>query len=173
MEYYKKKYEEALVKLQELFQKGEKNNSLVINNYRKLFEEIFPELRDSEDEMIRKELIGMVEEDWPGRSDVLAWLEKQGEKPVEWSDEDEDAIAEGIIALEGMYDPDEPERCYAGYTLPFNKAAERLKSLRAQNRWKPSDLQIEALESVAENCAYSEYQDCLRDLAKQLKKLKA
>jgi hypothetical protein len=46
-----------------------------------------------------------------------------------------------------------------------------LKSLRPQNKWKPSTLQIEALESATENCAYSEYQDCLRELAKQLKKL--
>lgn len=46
-------------------------------------------------------------------------------------------IAEAIIALEDMYDPDEPERCYAGYTLTFDKAAERLKSLRPKSQWKP------------------------------------
>ena len=47
-----------------------------------------------------------------------------------------------------------------------------LKSLRPQNTWKPSVEQIEALESATENCAYSEYQDCLRELIGQLKKLK-
>jgi hypothetical protein len=30
---------------------------------------------------------------------------------------------------------------------------------------------MEALKSATENCAYSEYQDCLRDLIGQLKKL--
>ena len=46
-----------------------------------------------------------------------------------------------------------------------------LKSLkeRIKPQWKPSDYQLEALESVIENCAYSEYQDCLRDLLTQLK----
>lgn len=39
-----------------------------------------------------------------------------------------------------------------------------LKFLKPQNTWKPSDEQMEALESATENCAYSEYQDCLREL---------
>ena len=49
-----------------------------------------------------------------------------------------------------------------------------LKKRNAQfkNIWKPSDYQLEALESATENCAYSEYQDCLRELIEQLKKLK-
>ena len=50
-----------------------------------------------------------------------------------------------------------------------------LKSLKdkvkPQNTWKPSEEQMEALESATENCAYSEYQDCLRELIEQLKKL--
>lgn len=40
-----------------------------------------------------------------------------------------------------------------------------------QKQWKPSEEQLEALESATENCAYSEYQDCLRELIGQLKKL--
>ena len=39
-------------------------------------------------------------------------------------------------------------------------------------QFKPSDEQMEALESATANCAYSEYQDCLRELMAQLKKLK-
>ena len=49
---------------------------------------------------------------------------------------------------------------------------EELKSLKDRYTWKPSDEQMEALESATENCAYSEYQDCLRELIEQLKKLK-
>lgn len=39
---------------------------------------------------------------------------------------------------------------------------------KSQKQWKPSDLQIEALESATGNCAYSEYVDCLKELIKQL-----
>ena len=34
--------------------------------------------------------------------------------------------------MEDMYDPDEPNNTYAGYSMPFNKAAERLKSLKGE-----------------------------------------
>lgn len=78
---------------------------------------------------------------------ISAVNELSKQKPT-WSKEDEEAIGEAIIALEAMYNPDEPERRYAGYTLTFDKAAERLKSLRHQNRWKPSEKQIKDLESV-------------------------
>lgn len=53
-----------------------------------------------------------------------------------------------------------------------NEFVNWLKSLRPQNHWKPSDEQMEALDSATENCAYSEYQDCLRELIGQLKKLR-
>ena len=60
-------------------------------------------------------------------------------KSIEWSEEDEDAVGMAIIALEDMYDEDEPNTTYGGYNLPFNKAAERLKSLKQRHAWKPSD----------------------------------
>lgn len=139
-----------------------------------------------------------------------------------WSENDEEALEMAIIALEDMYDDDTPNTTYGGHYMPFDKAANQLKSLRPQNtynpykavvesiaamvekyapfdsnlqdfydnvkvkckdakeydkmfpqaQWKPSELQIEALESATANCAYSEYQDCLRELIGQLKKLK-
>ena len=46
-----------------------------------------------------------------------------------------------------------------------------LQSIKERAVWKPSEEQIEALESAMENCAYSEYQDCLKELIVQLKKL--
>ena len=74
---------------------------------------------------------------------------------------------------------EEDERIYKSITYSFAnnypltvQQQEFVKSLRPQNKWKPSDEQIEALESATENCAYSEYQDCLRELIGQLKKLK-
>ena len=58
---------------------------------------IFPELAESEDEKIRKALIGLIkskEEDGymvinnVSTGSILAWLEKQGENP-KWSEEDD------------------------------------------------------------------------------------
>ena len=49
-------------------------------------EEIFPELKESEDDRIKKDLIQWIEEFpdiiWRGhyKKDVIAWLEKQGEQ---------------------------------------------------------------------------------------------
>jgi hypothetical protein len=53
-----------------------------------------------------------------------------------WCEEDKEALEVAIIALEDMYDPDEPET-YAGYTLTFDKAAERLKSLKERVQPRP------------------------------------
>ncbi len=50
-------------------------------------------------------------------------------------------------------------------------AKNKFKAFNSLSHWKPSDLQIEALESATANCAYSEYEDCLKDLIKELKKL--
>jgi len=180
---------------------------------------LVPEIVESEDEKIRKELLSFVRgmlvcHDKPNAErdekyeSWIAWLEKQGElklavetkviipkfrigdivksksqpmlpprkiisigkdcyrcedggcigfaweddyeiveqKSAEWSEEDEDAIGMAIIALEDMYDEDAPNTTYGGYNLPFNKAAERLKSLRPQNRWKPSDEQLKKIK---------------------------
>ena len=80
----------------------------------------------------------------------------------EWSEEDEDIIEE----IEAIID---------AYVLEENNPKaliDWLKSLKDRYTWKPSEVQIEALESATENFAYSEYQDCLRELEEQLKKLK-
>ena len=56
-------------------------------------DKIFPELKESEDEKIRKEIKELVmqptwktEKEFNRRKELIAWLEKQGEqKPAEWS----------------------------------------------------------------------------------------
>ena len=95
------------------------------------------------------------------------------QKPVEWSRDDEDAIGMAIIALEDMYDEDTPNTTYGGYNLPFNKAAERLKSLRPQNRWKPSDEMLKALDiAIRAGIQLGSWEEkALRELQKQLKAL--
>ena len=109
MENYEKKYKEALEKAQRFY-----NNSVAIT--KKGLEDIFPELAESKNEMIRKELIRAFQslntiDVWNGikRSDILAWLEAQGEQkpagtekgakgnekeiPISaWSEEDEKSV---------------------------------------------------------------------------------
>ena len=86
------------------------------------------------------------------------------EQPPAWSEEDEEMWLDAIKYLE-LFDA---QGIHGNKAVP---CINWLKSLRPQNKWKPSDEQIEALESATENCAYSEYQDCLRKLIGQLKKL--
>ena len=83
---YEKKYKDA---------QGRAKAAIKVAEYpeevRKVAETIFPELRESEDEKIRKTLIGYftrkneyrdVDELWEGLEipDILAWLEKQKEE---------------------------------------------------------------------------------------------
>lgn len=84
------------------------------------------------------------------------------------SEEDESIVTELIGIFESAIDGGHvsfPYRLIKDYIRV-------LKSCLSQNTWKPSDEQMEALESATENCAYSEYQGCLRELIEQLKKLK-
>lgn len=79
-----------------------------------------------------------------------------------WSDEDEKQARQ----IERIVHND-------GCTQKLQKQiADWFKSIKERYTWKPSDEQIEELESATENCAYSEYQGCLRELIEQLKKLK-
>lgn len=92
--------------------------------------------------------------------------EKQKEqKHVEWSEEDEKMLNQIISIIENADDNLVRPENISIYT-------NWLKSkVQPQLKWKPSELQIEALESATANCAYSEYEDCLKELIKQLKQL--
>ena len=98
-------------------------------------------------------------------------LEKE-QKPAKWSEEDEDAIEMAIIALEDMYDDSAPNDTYGGHNLPFNEAAKRLKSLRPQHHWKPSEEQMKHLHQVMIGW-HPDTADCraLHSLYEDLKKL--
>ena len=89
-----------------------------------------------------------------------------------WSEEDEkmyNRIFDLIhAAAYANYEVDEDGKECGEYA----KIIGWFKFLKDQHTWKVSDLQIEALESAAQNCAYSEYKDCLQELTIQLKKLK-
>lgn len=52
-----------------------------------LFEHIFPELAESEDERIRKEILDYIDKA-TGCQRWITWLEKKGEQKPAWSEED-------------------------------------------------------------------------------------
>lgn len=97
---YEQKYKEALEKARQFSEHPLQEDSSSIVEY------IFPELKETEDEKIRKAVIEMIhdtpniecEENYNVRKeDALAWLEKQGEqKPVEWNERDERVLTEII-----------------------------------------------------------------------------
>ena len=135
---YKKKYQKAL----ERAKKG-----LPID-------EVFPELKESEDERIRKWIASYIhrgvfnEEEHPMALKAIEYLERQKEqKPIEWSEEDNRHINTIIHAIHG-----------AGNITPIDgELAEKwLKSLKDRGNfpksntnspsWKPSEEQIDALE---------------------------
>lgn len=139
---------------------------------RKKLEEMFPQLRESEDERIRKEMIAY----FAHRADVtefidegedckrwISYLEKQKEqKPAEWSEEDERHFKACVRAM----------RTYEGNDTPNSKWIEALKD-RVCHRphWKPSEEQMEALEKAMVRSCGHQYGAPLSELCEQLRKL--
>ena len=132
---------------------------------------------ESEDERIRTLLIDFIRNyNWlrvqsgfkgATKEDVIAWLEEQGEqKPVEWSEEDEEMldsivnsieITSGRIALPSLKEN-------------YTKQVDWLKSLRPQKHWKPTEEQLEALQKVISGFVSGDFQ-VLKRLHTELKAL--
>ena len=160
---YEEKYNKALERARE-FQKS-KDGLCVLTA-----ESIFPELAESEDEKVRKEIIKFIE-DFSNPCDEecdkwIAWLEKQKEqKPVEWSEEDENKLNHILeivhIASGSEASVDEKEELESF-----------LKSLRPS--WKPSEVQLNYLLMLAdyfESEGGTSNAKTLREFHEQLKKL--
>lgn len=184
-------------------------------------DEVFPELKGSEDERIRKRIRLCLDEcvhsdiirDYE-RDECLAYLERQKERqPAEWSEEDEKIFNSLCTVLHGglssiptekfiswlksrlsqpqkewseedekmlqhivsdlreFRDCETDEELISDYEDEISWLKNRLKSLRPQPRWKPSEEQVEALK----NSAYGTYQNgdgpALRELYEQLEKM--
>ena len=154
-----KRYDEALARANEMI-KAMTN----IGGVAKVddIQHIFPELKESEDEKIRKELIAYCQVNmghtWHNikQEDYIAWLEKQGEKGTKgnereipnsaWSEEDEN-IRQWIIS-----DIDKLLALKKKSFIIADKEINWLKSLKPQTTWKPSDEQLDALQYVYRNC---------------------
>jgi len=151
---YEKVYKEALERAKTLF---ENSHGMVL---RKWLEGVFPELKENEDERIRKALIEGLEscqsagnKTWSPRlvpiSDCIAWLEKQGEqKPAEWSEEDED-FASSLIDILDEIDMNINTK---GEHEDHGKTVDWLKSLKGRVRpqWRPSEEQTYVLSLVCD-----------------------
>lgn len=71
---YKKKYDEILVKLQDLLNNAKRRGHIVVRT--EDIENIFPELNESEDERIKRELRNDLILYVPSPERYIAWLEK-------------------------------------------------------------------------------------------------
>lgn len=94
-------------------------------------EKYFPELKEREDDKIRKALISILKTDFEKDTtiydisvgDIIAWLEKQGEKPTEWSEKDKCMINNIIDTLKPLR-----QTTHSGYSI--NSMITWLKSLK-------------------------------------------
>ena len=159
---YEKKYNEAMNDMRVIYPNLKGDAKLAV-------EHAFPELRESEDERIRKALVWHLKADVDfvsngvTKAECIAYLEKQKEqKPAEWSEEDADILNCCISSIE-----EAKENRYAYKETDGDTSYDReiafLKSIRPS--WKPSEEQMKALQWWA-------YQDDeLRSLLNDLKKL--
>lgn len=135
---YEKAYKEIIEKLRKLHNDWNSTQ----NRAAKEIELVLPELRESEDERIRKEIINFLELPHPqfvGKRDHeewIAWLEKQGEQNNTDRKGDTDEIYQqeqdadwlmSIIPQPNQYDK--------GYEDGYSAAK--------YNQWKPTDKQME------------------------------
>lgn len=130
-------YDEALAKAKEQY------NYPCMRSCMGILEEIFPELKESEDEKIRKELIRSFKslntiKVWNGieRTDIIAWLEKQAEQKSAWSRDDEQYL---LVCKNALAKYQTTDKWDAGIISRWLE--DKLKPLRPQNHWKSSDEQ--------------------------------
>jgi hypothetical protein len=91
---YEKAYNKALERAKKWY--NAPNADKIPTYANRIIVEIFPELKESEDDKIRKALVrfhkSTIDVDGIKGEEIVAWLEKQGEKKYTWSDEDKKRI---------------------------------------------------------------------------------
>jgi hypothetical protein len=101
-----KAYDEALERANSLLSSNELGNAWIYK--------LLPELKESEGEEIRKEIISALKNaNCKGVYDKhLAWLEKQGEQKPAWSKEDDKILKSIIINIENLQFSEEVQEKY-------------------------------------------------------------
>lgn len=173
---YEKKYNNVVNKFAYLLE----STDLIKGELRQNIESIFPELKESEDEKVKKALIeyfkdlkekadhvnrlGFAQEDFVdvngyGISDFISWLEKQGS--TKWCDEDEKQIRqiERIVKDSGGT-PKLQEQIHNWF-----------EKIRPQVYWKPSKEQIVSFEATLLSMHCNRDKEIMFGLLEQLKRL--
>ncbi len=104
-----KRYDEAIKKAKFL---KENTDGVGAKDVSRCFEEIFPELKESEDEILRKELLQIAKDSEDSfyivltpqkRERLISFLEKQGEQNSNWWTEDDDEHVNSLLKrLDGL-----------------------------------------------------------------------
>ena len=164
---YKEKYDNSIKFVELLI-----DNGLIT---REEASKYIPELEESEDERVRKQLLEFLCElsklgkninlDKWNKADCSNWviyLEKQ--KPAEWSEKDKKTIH---LACEFIKYNSNSIASICGVDCPT--LIERLRNLHPQNHWKPTEKQLKVLSIFAANMVDPYYKGVILDLLEQLK----
>lgn len=162
-----KRYDEAKFIMEKYLKSG--NAGVIAEN---TIKKAFPELKESEDNRIRKELISFLKSPFVNKNITdekvtpwISWLEKQSEqKTTEWSEEDEKQWNNIWDVLDGRFELSEE-----GY----KNAANWFKSLKDRYTWKPSDQQVLAIHTaIGVVGKYTYTGSYLQEVLEQVKKLR-
>lgn len=167
-----KRYDEALKEAKDCHIDG----CALSQPVKDVLEHIFPELKESDYEQLRKEIISIVKtyrencitEGNHRFDDCLAWLEKQSELNYSNATISENEKIKAFLIKTINQVPNDSllweEIDKASVIAWIEKQGE---FLRLQNSWKPSDMELETLRLIAEKDG-----TCLKGLYGKLKKLK-
>lgn len=152
---YEKAYIEALERA-----KGLRDSYFQTMNAKRVVEEIFPELCESEDERIRKELIAILKASYNSgitlnnKKDLdgyLAYLEKQKDasKAIEAVDRIDKYIDEHVANAHDMKDSNPDKKYYRGWDDALGKMAGILQDVysEAEQKEQTSDIILKAFEN--------------------------
>lgn len=162
---YEKKYKEALALAHSYYDKDSMNAFL---------DTIFPELKENEDEKIRKALVWHLKADVDfvsngvTKAECLAYLDKQKAQKQEWGEEDEKMLENIRYALGYAFVNNVIDEQTTDYVTTW------LKSLRPRSSWKPSEEQIYSLGTVVKGAGENSVGSVaynLKELYEELKKL--
>ena len=143
MDDYKEKYEDILDLAKKMYDAGTYDAQTI--------ERLFPELKCTADERIRKALISCVNKifeeysvfEHTTKENILAWINKQ--EHIDWSEYDERNYTDLRIFIQ----------CFVEDERIINRWLNWLESLRPKSNWKPSDDQLSVVKHVVEHVPLS------------------
>lgn len=154
------------------------NSSEVDQLYKSMILNLFPELKESEGEKIRKELIQFFsdkdESDYEGlppRTKIIAWLEKQGEQKP-WSEEDERMFKSALWHIKNSCGNGGKNSGEFEVYNWFKSLKERVGcEENCTTTWQPTKKQIIALRWVLKYVPYGKHKEEISGLLDQIKDL--